>query len=151
MSIDKSTANKVLTNLDRTAGTLQALAKSGKVDARLATQLVHELDAFADKFQIAAYGEEKFRSFQAKVLKKDPDEKFMDTFDGPSKVIEKDADEPYMDDFNTDRSTTVTERDEYQVKGDPDSLKYSDPTKKQPSWKGAPKSHKASSGKTWAP
>lgn len=148
MSIDKNTANKVLTNLDRTAGTLEALAKSGKVDPRVAAKLVHEIDSFADRFQVAAFGEESLRKHQAKVIQKDSDEKFMDTFDNPNKLIEGDADEDFMKEFDTDRTTTVTDRDEFQVK---DLSEHSDPTKKQPSWKSGPKSHKASTGKGWAP
>lgn len=151
MSIDKTTANKVLTNLDRTASTLEGLAKSGKVNKAIVAKLVGELDAFADKFQVAAFGAENFRKHQAKVLESDSDEPFMKTFDAPQKVLEGDSDEPYMKTFDQDQTESVTNRDEFQIK---DISEHADGTKKQPSWKSGPKSHKASAParpKTWAP
>lgn len=151
MTMDKKLANKVLTNLDRTAGMLEALAKDGKVDARVASKLIGDIDSFADRFQVAAFGEKALASHKAKVAKvieSDSDESYMKTFDNPNKVLEKDADESYMDTFDTDRTTTVTERDEYQVK---DLSEHADGTKKQPSWTKGPKSHKASApAKTWS-
>jgi len=166
MSIQKKIANRVLTNLDHAAGKLEGLAKAGKIDPRLASTLIHELDAFADRFESKAYGQKNLearKSKLAKVIQKDKDEAYMDTFENPNKVVEGDDDEAYMHEvgpsarwdgiktFDQDMTTTVSDRDEYAVQG---LSEHSEPTKKQPSWTGGPKKHKASAPakpKTWAP
>jgi hypothetical protein len=164
--MEKRLANRILTNLEHTATEIEKLAKAGHIDARLAAGLSEKIDAFSDRFEIAAYGEESFRARQAKVLQRDKDEPYMDTFDNPNKVLQSDKDEPYMHttpasfnakaigNFDVDRTTTVSERDEYQVR---DLNPMAGGTKKQPSWKGGPagKSTKVGSydkpEKTWAP
>ena len=176
MAIDKKVANKVLASLDEAAGKLETLAKAGKVDARLAASLIGEIDGFADKFEAAAFGPKNLENRKAKlakVLQKDKDEPYMDTFENPNKVMQSDSDEEYMhktgpsfnskgiDNFDQDRTTTVTDRDEHQVR---DLSEHSDATKKQPSWSKGPagKSTKQGSAqpstlaqrvaaKTWAP
>lgn len=169
MTIHKQIANKVLANLDETASRIESLAKAGKMDPRLASALTRDIDAFADKFQVAAFGPEALKRHQAKVLQKDSDEKYMDTFDNPNKVIQSDADEKFMhgtdksfnseaiDNYDQDRTTTVTDRKEHQVR---DLSEWADKTAKQPSWSGGPagKSTKqgaaaprTASGKTWSP
>lgn len=179
MTIEKQVANRVLANLDETANKIEALAKSGKMDPRLAAALTKDIDSFADKFQVAAFGPDSLKRHAqkvAKVLQKDSDEKYMDTFDNPNKVLQSDSDEPYMhkteqsfnakgiDNYDQDRTTTVTDRDEYQVR---DLSEWTEKTKKQPSWSKGPagKSTKqgsapaakpaaprtASTGKTWSP
>jgi hypothetical protein len=142
MPIPKQIANKVLTNLDVAASKLESLVKSGKADPKLAS-VIREIDSFADRFQVAAFGEESLRNHQAKVLKRDSDEPYMDTFENVNKPLKTDADEPYMhktpasfnakaiDNFDADRSSTVSERDEYAVR---DLSEWSDGTQKQPSW-----------------
>jgi hypothetical protein len=116
MTIDKKLAGKILARTDRSAGELDRLKNEGKIDAKLASKLIHDLDSFADRLQIAAYGEASFKAHQAKVLKKDSDEKFMDTFDNPQKVIEGDADEEFMhksgdiETFDSDDTTQVTDK-----------------------------------------
>ncbi len=166
MSIEKKVANKVLSDLDASAKKIIEFKIAGKLDPRLADTLVREIDTFADKFEIKAFGQKSFdarRAKLAKVLQKDKDEGFMDTFDNPNKVIESDKDEPYMHSippsarldgvktFDQDMTTTVSDRDEYGVNG---LSEYAEPTKKQPSWTGGPKKSKASVAskpKTWAP
>lgn len=138
MAIDKNIANRVLTNLDHTAAKIEKLAAAGKIEPRVAAELVRDLDAFADNFQVAAFGAEKFAAHKAKVakvLQRDSDEKFMDTFSNPNKLIEGDSDEGFMKEFNTDNSSDVTDRDEHQVR---DLNEYADGTKKQPSWARGP-------------
>lgn len=147
MAIPKQIANKVLSNLDLAADKIEALAKDGKLDPRVASSLIHDIDSFADKFEVAAYGKENLRGRMAKVLKRDPDEKYMDTFDNPNKVIQSDADESFMhktpasfnsdaiDNFDADRSSTVSERDEHVVR---DLSQWADKTTKQPSWARGP-------------
>lgn len=150
MTIEKKLANKVLSTLDEAAEKLETLAKAGKIDARLASSLIGEVDAFADKFEAAAFGAKNLESRKAKlakVLQKDKDEPYMDTFDNPIKPVQTDSDEEYMhkvgpslhskgmDTFDADRSSSVTERDEFQVR---DLSELSDGTKKQPSWSKGP-------------
>jgi hypothetical protein len=160
MAIQKHVANKVLTTLDTAAGRIASLAEGGKIDTATA---VRDIDTFADRFQIAAFGEESLRRHQAKVLKRDADETFMDTFDNPNKVIQSDADETFMhksgpsfnskaiDTFDQDMSSAVSDRDEYAVR---DLSEHADGTKRQPSWSRGPAGKSTRQGstkpKTWA-
>jgi len=164
--MEKRLANRILTNLEHTATEIERLAKAGTVDPRLASELVAKIDGFSDQFEIAAYGDESFCNRQAKVLQRDKDEPYMDTFNNPNKVIQSDKDEPYMHstpasfnakqigNFDVDRTTTVSEREEYQVR---DLNPYAGGTKQQPSWKGGPAGKSTKLGsydkpeKTWAP
>jgi len=173
MTIQKQIANKVLANLDETANRIDGLAKAGKIDPRLAAALTRDIDSFADKFQVAAFGPDslgRHAAKVAKVLQKDSDEKYMDTFDNPNKVIQSDADEKFMhkteqsfnakaiDNYDQDRTTTVTDRDEHQVR---DLSEWADKTAKQPSWtkgpagkstkQGSAPAPRTASGKTWSP
>jgi hypothetical protein len=160
--INKETANQILSTLDRTANKLEAAVKAGILDSRLAMSLVHEIDSYADRFQIAAFGEGSFRRHQtmmkqARVIKRDSDEQYMDTFNNPNKVIQSDQDEPYMhqtpssfnakaiDNYDQDRTTTVSDRDEYAVR---DLSDLSEPTKKQPSWSRGPAGKSTRQGAT---
>jgi hypothetical protein len=167
--IQKQIANKILANLDETADKIDGLAKSGKIDPRLAASLTRDIDAFSDKFHVAAFGSASLKRHAlkvAKVIQKDSDEPYMNTFDNPNKVIQSDADETFMhktdksfnadaiDNYDQDRTTTVTDRKEYQVR---DLSEYAESTKKQPSWSKGPagkSTHQGSrlaSAKTWAP
>ena len=172
MTIQKQIANRILANLDKTADQLDVLAKAGKVDPRLASILVRDLDTFADKFQVAAFGKDalaRYRGKVAKVLEGDADEKatFLKTFDNPNKVITRDPDEDWLNgigasfnakaikNFDQDRTTTVTDRDEFNVR---DLSEWADKTTKQPSWAKGPAgkstvqgSTAPKSGKTWSP
>ena len=152
MLFDKKVANKVLTQLDTMAAKIESLAKSGKVDKRVASSLVKDIDSFADRFQLAVYGKENFENFQNKVksaavLKRDKDEQYMDTFENPQKVLQSDDDEPYMHHtgptfndsgmptFDSDDTSQVMNRNEHNVR---DLNPLSDGTKKQPSWAKGP-------------
>lgn len=147
----KDLANKILTNLEHSATEIEKLASEKHLDAKIATDLVSKIDDFADKFEIAFFGEESFKRRQAKVIQRDKDEPYMDTFDNPNKVIQSDKDEPYMHGapagfnakpigtFDVDQTSTVTDRDEYNVR---DLNQYAGGTKKQPSW------NKGSAGKS---
>src|SRR5271157_5841642 len=96
MAIQKPVANKILANLDETANKIDMLAKAGKIDPRVAASLTLKIDSFADKLQVATFGPDALKRHTAKVLQRDPDEKYMDTYDNPNKVIQSDPDEPYM-------------------------------------------------------
>lgn len=119
MAIDKQLASKMLARSDRTAAELEKLKAEGKIDPRLASKLIHDLDTFADGLQKVAFGEEGLAAWQAKVskvIKRDSDEKFMDTFQNPQKVLESDSDEPYMhksgeiETYDSDDTTQVTDK-----------------------------------------
>lgn len=159
MSIPKELANKVLTNLDTAASRIEKLAKAGKIDTRLASNLVRDIDAFADRFEVSAYGKDSLKRRQAKVLQHDADEKYMLGFNEPNKVLEGDSDEPWMnkntagvrwdsmvDNFDQDRTNAVAGRREYAPVG---LNEYADAPKPSASATGGLKKHKAST-KSWA-
>jgi phosphoglycerol transferase MdoB-like AlkP superfamily enzyme len=158
--MDKQNANNILYKLDSTAERIQKLASAGKLDPKVAHDMVVHIDTLADKIQLAAFGPESFASFKtkvAKVLQSDPDEKYMKTFDNPNKVIDSDADEPYMhktdasfnakaiDNYDQDRTVTVSERDEFTVR---DLSEWADKTSKQPSWARGPAGKSTKQGST---
>jgi hypothetical protein len=160
MAIPKQIANKVLTNLDVAATKIERLAKSGKIEPRLASQLIRDVDSFADRFETAAFGKDSLQRRQAKVLQHDADEKYMATFNNPNKPIQVEADEGYMHKvdasarwdgigtYDVDMTATVSERQEYAVV-DQSPMSNGGKTVAQPSWKGGAKKHKAST-KSWA-
>ena len=149
----KKIANRVLTTLDNTADKLESLAKSGKIDPRLASGIIRDIETFADKFEISVFGKQNLmkrasQARQAKVLQQDSDEAYMKTFENPIKPITTDADEPYMhkaehgyqstkdiDTYDADISSSVTDRPEHAVR---DLNEFAQGTKKQPSWEGGP-------------
>jgi hypothetical protein len=157
MAMDKKSANQVLQTLDDTAGRLEKLKVAGKINPKVADGLIKQIDTFADRVQVAAFGKESFQRFQAKVIQKDSDEKFMDTFDNPNKVIQSDSDEPYMhkappsfnskgiDTYDQDGSAAVSERKEYDIR---DLNEYAGGTKKQPTWPGGSAGKSTKQGST---
>lgn len=162
--MNKQLANQILTNLDETANLIDKLSKDGKLSPKVAAELTGNIDKFADRFQVAAFGEQSLKAWQTKVgkvLQRDSDEPYMETFQNPQKVIESDADEPYMHrteksfncdsipTYDSDDTSQVTERKEYAVR---DLSEHAEPTKQQPSWSGGPagKSTRQGSSKQWA-
>lgn len=161
--MDKKIASQILTKLDSTAKAVEELRDAGAVGSREAGELLHNIDSFADRFQVAHFGESSFRDFQAKVIERDSDEPWMETFQNPQKPIEVDPDEPYMHEtgksfncdsiktYDSDDTSGVTDRKEFTVR---DLSEHADPVKQQPSWTSGPagKSTKQGSAapKTWA-
>jgi hypothetical protein len=146
--MDKRIANQILTNLDGTADLVEKLVKDKHLHPKLGAELTRNLDAFADRFQIAAFGKESLEAWKAKVARvdqRDPDEPYMETFQNPQKPIEVEADEPYMHKteksfncdsiptYDSDDTSQVTDRKEYDIR---DVSELSDGTKPQPSWTG---------------
>ncbi len=149
----KQIVNKVLATLDDTANKMDALKQAGKIDPRLAAAIIHDIDSFADRFQVAAYGPDGLKRWagkvhNAKVMQRDNDEKYMETFQNPIKTITTDTDEPYMhkaepgynstkgiETYDKDISSSVIDRDEYNVR---ELNEFSPGTKKQPSWDKGP-------------
>lgn len=160
--IHKSIANKVLSNLDSAANRLEQLAKQGKISSRVATSLIRDLDGFADRFEVTAFGKDSFKRRVSTWMSGDKDEsQYMTTFDNTVKPLKVDADEPYMHTtgpsarwsdgigtYDVDRSSTVMSRPEYNVVGQSE-FSNGGKTVAQPSWPGAGKNHKAST-KQWA-
>lgn len=148
MSMNKQIASQVLATLDKTGNEVERLMKAGHLDPKVASELIHNIDSSADRIQAAAYGPgglEAYKAQVAKVIKRDPDEKFMETFQNPQAPLKTEPDEPYMHKtepsfnsksvptFDDDISSSVSERDEYDVR---DLSEYADKTAKQPSWPG---------------
>ncbi len=134
--MDKNFVNKVLTALDRTAEKITKIASMSNPEvSNTLMGVVNELDSYADKFQVAAYGKESFRAHQAKVICRNSDEPYMDTFENPNKLIESGTSGEYMKEFDTDNSSAVTNRDEHHIR---DLSEFSGGTKKQPTWARGP-------------
>lgn len=161
MSLPKDLANKVLSNLDSAAARIEKLAASKKIDGKLAAKLIGDIDAFADKFEVNAYGAESFKRRQAKVIKMDADEPYMRAFDNTVNPIITEKDEPYMHNaghgarwaediltFDADRSSVVADRPVYSVR-DQSPLSNGGKTKLNPSEKG-PLRKSTASTKQWA-
>ncbi len=159
--MEKQTAGRILSKLESTASDLEKLAKSGRVDPNLANKIVYDIDSFSDKFEAAIFGKKSLQIRKAKLIMREPDEPYMDTFSNPNKFIYGDEDEPYMHEsgasfngksiptYDQDNTSNMTDRDEYDVRG---LSEWSDGTKRQPSWEGNPagKSTRQGSHKTWA-
>lgn len=164
--MDRNVANEILSNLDKTANSIERLASTGQINPATAKKICATLDSFADQFQVAAFGAKNLQQHQAKVIKRDSDEPWMDTFQNPNEPIKTDADETFMhkveksfnadaiDTFDADRSSTVTDRKEYDIR---DVSEHSNGTKPQPSWtggKGGKSTHQGATRpraeKTWA-
>jgi len=166
--MNKQLANQVLTTLEETANSIEQLQKKGKIHPKTASELVHDIDAFSDKFHIAVFGEKAhaaYRAKMAKIIKQEPDEPYMKSFENIQAPIQVEKDEPYMHKteksfncdsiptYDSDRSSTVSEeRKEYDVR---DLSEHADKTKPQPSWPGKSSGKSTRQGstkeKTWAP
>jgi len=79
-----------------------------------AKAVVNEIDKVADEVELHAYGSDHMLQRQihvlrqAKVLQKDSDEGYMDTFNAPTAPIQNDADEnEYMGLFKDDQTIAV--------------------------------------------
>ncbi len=94
----------ILTRLDRIAGALQ---ESKTIDAGLQSSVVAALDKTADAIEITAFGRASFDARRAKVIQRDKDEPYMDTFNSPTAPIKTDKDEHYMNQFKDDQSVAV--------------------------------------------
>ena len=107
-------ASKVLSRLDRIAQVVQDNHEKWGMNFEAARAVVNEIDKVADEVELQAYGPEHMFKRQvhvlrqAKVLQKDSDEGYMDTFNAPTAPIQTDADEnEYMSLFKDDQSQAV--------------------------------------------
>lgn len=167
-TMNKKVAARLLTSLDETGNLLEQLVRDGKLDPKSASEIITHIDSTADRIQVAAFGKDSFDAHVAKVLKSEPDEPYMKTFENPQKPIKTDPDEPYMHSaeggytsdsiptFDSDDTSQVTDRKEHAVR---DLSEWADKTTQQPSWNSGPagpstkagSSRRASAEKTWAP
>ena len=160
--IPKNLANKVLSNLDSAASRIEDLSSQGKINPRIAANLIRELDSFADRFEATAFGADSLNRRKATWIQGDSDEKsYMDGFNNVNAPHKTDADEEYMHEvgpsayfdsiktFDQDRSSVMMNRPEYAVVG---QSEYSNGGKsvRQPSMTSGLKKHKASGPKSWA-
>jgi len=93
-------ANNILTRLDKIAGTIQANYDKWGMDFETARALVQDLDKTADEVEVAAFGKESFQRRQAEVIRREPDEPYMETFQVNPSPVQIEADEPYMKLYN---------------------------------------------------
>lgn len=107
-------ASQVLAKLDRIASVIQDNHEKWGMKFEAAKAVVNEIDKVADEIERLAYGEDNMLKRQihvlkeAKVLIKDSDEGYMDTFNAPTAPIQTDADEnEYMSLFKDDQSQAV--------------------------------------------
>jgi hypothetical protein len=107
-------ASKVLTRLDRIAQVIQDNHAKWGMKFEAARAVVNEIDKVADEVELNAYGPEHLYQRQvhvlrqAKVLQKDSDEGYMDTFNAPTAPVQTDADEnEYMSLFKDDQTIAV--------------------------------------------
>lgn len=107
-------ASKVLTRLDRIAQVIQDNHEKWGMNFEAAKAVVNEIDKVADEVELHAYGPDHMFQRQvhvlrqAKVLQKDSDEGYMDTFNAPTAPIQNDADEnEYMSLFKDDQTIAV--------------------------------------------
>jgi hypothetical protein len=107
------TANELLGRLDKIAAAIQANHESWGMPMAAAKPLVNDIDKVADELEKLAFGTDSLGRRQvevlkqAKVIQKDSDEKYMDTFNAPMAPHQTDADEPYMAAYKDDQSQAV--------------------------------------------
>lgn len=107
------TVNKGLNRLDHIAKTIQDQYKAWGMPQKLARELVINIDKAADELERGVFGNDSFekRQFEilkeAKVIQKDSDESYMDTFGNPMRPHQTDSDEPYMNAYADDQSSAV--------------------------------------------
>jgi len=142
--MDKRIAAKVLDELDSIANGIESITASGKINERVASDILTRIDGLSDKIESSVFGQEQMRNRVAAVLRADADEPYMkDHFVNTVMPRRTEPDEPYMHEvgasyrsraiktFDADRSSSMYNRDEYAVRG-------ADSTEVQPSWQHGP-------------
>lgn len=106
-------ASDLLGRLDRIAAEVQKRYASWGMKMPEAKALVNGLDKLADDLESHFFGGDSLLRRQvellkhAKVIQKDADEPYMDTFNAPMAPLQTDADEPYMAAYKDDQSQAV--------------------------------------------
>lgn len=114
LSEDQSkTASEILGRLDRVAKDIQDRHASWGMSFEAAKDLVNHIDRVADQFELATFGEESLVRRAAEVLKtakvvqREPDEAYMDSFATIHGIEQAEGDEPYMAAYRDDQSSAV--------------------------------------------
>jgi len=106
-------AERALTRLDAVAKWVEQDHKKLGMSFDAAKGFVNALDRTADEIEREAFGDEALQRRQVKVLssviKRDPDESYMDTFNSPHEPHQTDPDESYMDLYDDDQTEAVVE------------------------------------------
>ena len=106
-------ADITLGRVDKIAADIQANHAAWGMSFDEAKALVNSFDKLADDLETRLFGAESLQARQietlkmAKVIQKDSDESYMDTFNKPTAPIQTDADEPYMSAYADDQSSAV--------------------------------------------
>lgn len=115
----RDTANQILSRMDKLAAAVQANYSKWGLDFKQAKELVHGLDRVADETEQFIFGGDSLLRRQAEIAVQDPDfAKEAQTVVGPAifakaaKVLQRDSDEPYMDSFNSITKPIETDADE---------------------------------------
>ena len=136
-SEQKTSANQILASFDQLAQSIQANYRKWGMTLDAAKSIVNRLDKTADAAEAFFFGDDSLRARQAeiaissesfvkdaldsgllsrshvskaaRVIQRDSDEGYMDTFKNPMEPIETDSDEPYMNAYGDDQSSAVTE------------------------------------------
>ena len=109
--ISEDTANKLLSRLDSLAMHIEKHQGRWRLSSVVAQGLIRDIDKVADELEAAVLGEESLeerkREFTAKVIQKDSDGPYMDTFANPMRPLQTDGDEEYMSAYGDDQSSAV--------------------------------------------
>ena len=104
-------ASEILGRMDKLATDIQKNHESWGMSFEDAKTAVNHIDRAADTFEAATFGEGSLQTRQqvvlAKVVKAEPDEPYMATFNNPHQPHQTDADEPYMAAYADDDSSAV--------------------------------------------
>lgn len=112
-AVEKKKASEILERTDRIAANIQDNHESWGMSFEAAKALVNEIDKVADDMEKHFFGDGSLNRRQvevlkqAKVIQKDSDEGYMDTFNSPSAPHQTDADEGYMSAYKDDQSQAV--------------------------------------------
>lgn len=108
---ESSKVSLILGRLDKIAGHIQANHKAWGMPFETARAIVNDLDRTADEIEVNAFGQESLQRRQreicAKVIQRDADEPYMQSFENPTKPVQTDADEPYMQSYADDQTSAV--------------------------------------------
>jgi hypothetical protein len=106
-------ADRILNRLDKLASTVQQKYAEWGMPFEAAKEIVNNLDKVADDIEVSTFGQDSMLRRQvevlktAKVIQREPDEKYMDTFQNPMQPRQVEADEPYMKAYGDDQSSAV--------------------------------------------
>lgn len=113
--LSSQNADRVLARLDRVAATIQEKYASWGMSFEDAKRIVNAIDETADTIELSSFGRESLARRQAEVMggktarvvQRDADEKYMDTFKNPMMPVQIESDEPYMHIYDDDQSSAV--------------------------------------------